>query len=61
VTLPAFTHIDGALFARSFRGVKPPVNVENVFNTRYYSTANGNNNISFGAPHTARVSLTSRF
>jgi catecholate siderophore receptor len=61
VTLLAFTHIDGALFAPSFRGVKPQVNVENVFDTRYYSTANGNNNISFGAPRTLRLSLTSRF
>jgi catecholate siderophore receptor len=61
VTLPAFTHVDGAVFLPSFAGVKPQVNVENVFNTRYYSTANGNNNISFGAPRTIRVSLLSRF
>jgi catecholate siderophore receptor len=61
VTLPAFTHVDGAVFMRAFQGIRPQVNVENVFNTRYYSTANGNNNISFGAPRTLRVSLLSRF
>lgn len=61
VTLPAFTHVDGALFLKGFRGIAPQVNVENLFNTRYYSTANGNNNISFGAPRTIRVSLVSRF
>ena len=61
VTLPAFTHVDGAVFFKSFAGVKPQLNVENLFNTRYYSTANGNNNIAFGAPRTLRVSLLSRF
>jgi catecholate siderophore receptor len=61
VRLPAFTHIDAAVFAPSIRGVRPQVNVENVLNTRYYSAANGNNNISFGAPRTLRLSLTSRF
>ena len=61
VTLPKFTHVDGALFVRSFAGVRPQLNVENLFNTRYYSTANGNNNISFGAPRTLRVSLLTRF
>ena len=61
VTLPAFTHVDGAVFMPSIRGVAPQLNVENVFNTRYFSTANSNNNISFGAPRTVRVSLVSRF
>jgi catecholate siderophore receptor len=57
VTLPAFTHVDGALFLPSFGGATPQVNVENLFNTRYFSSANGNNNISFGAPRTVRVAL----
>ena len=61
VTLPAFTHVDGALFIRPVGRLMPQVNVENVFNTRYYSTAHSNNNISFGAPRTVRVSLVSRF
>jgi catecholate siderophore receptor len=61
VLLPAFTHIDGAVFIPSIRTVRPQLNVENLFNTRYYSTANGNNNISFGAPRTLRLSVTSRF
>jgi catecholate siderophore receptor len=61
VTLPEFTHVDGAVFLPSLAGVRPQINVENVFNTRYYSTANSNNNISFGAPRTLRVSVLSRF
>jgi catecholate siderophore receptor len=61
VTLPAFTHVDVALFLRPLWAVRPQLNVENVFNTTYYGTANGNNNISFGAPRTFRVSLNSRF
>jgi catecholate siderophore receptor len=61
VTLPAFTHIDGALFLRPILGTRPQVNVENIFNSRYFSTANGNNNISPGAPRTIRVGLDTRF
>jgi catecholate siderophore receptor len=61
VTLPAFTHIDGALFLRPILGVRPQVNVENIFNSRYFSTANGNNNISPGAPRTIRIGLDTRF
>jgi catecholate siderophore receptor len=61
VTLPAFTHIDGALFLRPILGARPQVNVENIFNSRYFSTANGNNNISPGAPRTIRIGLDTRF
>ena len=37
------------------------VNVENLFDTRYYATANGNNNITPGAPRTLRAALDIRY
>jgi catecholate siderophore receptor len=37
------------------------LNVENLFNKRYWATADGNNNISPGQPLTVRVSARARF
>ena len=59
----------GAVFGRVDPKYLPPeikrlrwqVNVENIFNTRYYSMADGNNNISPGSPRAVRVSLIRRF
>jgi catecholate siderophore receptor len=36
------------------------VNVENLFDEKYYPTSHGNNNILPGAPRTVRLSLTTR-
>ena len=58
VVLPAFTRVDGALYARLTRDVQAQLNVENLLNTRYYATTQGNNNIMPGAPRTLRVSVT---
>ena len=58
VVLPAFTRVDGAVYARLARDIQAQLNVENVLNTRYYATTQGNNNIMPGAPRTLRVSLT---
>jgi len=33
------------------------LNAENLFDTGYYSTANGDNNISPGAPRSVQLSL----
>jgi catecholate siderophore receptor len=60
VTLPAFTRADGALFLRLTSLVGAQVNVENLFDERYYATSHGNNNIMPGASRTIRVSLTTR-
>ena len=61
VTLPAFTRIDGALFAGIGYGLRAQVNVENIFNVKYFPTAHSNNNISPGSPREARFSLTASF
>jgi catecholate siderophore receptor len=60
VTLPGFTRADGAVFLRLGESLGAQVNVENVFDTRYYATSQGNNNIMPGATRTLRISLTAR-
>jgi catecholate siderophore receptor len=61
VTLPAFTRFDGALFAGLGYGLRAQLNVENLFDVKYYPTSNGNNNISPGSPRAARFSVTASF
>jgi catecholate siderophore receptor len=58
VTLPGFTRADGALYINVARLLRAQVNVENLFNRRYFATSQGNNNIAPGAPRTLRVSLS---
>jgi catecholate siderophore receptor len=60
VELPGFARIDAALFYRA-GAYRMGLNIENLRNARYYSTANGDNNISPGAPRTIRVSFTTKF
>lgn len=62
VTLPAFTRADGALYY-AFAGGKTrlALNVQNLFDEKYFPTADANNNISPGAPRNARLTLTTAF
>jgi catecholate siderophore receptor len=60
VTLPGFTRADAALFVRLGSLALAQVNVENVFDTTYYPTSHGNNNIMPGASRTIRFSLSTR-
>ena len=61
VVLPAFTRVDGALFVRLSRALSAQVNVENLFDQRYFAWAHNNNNITPGSPRAIRVALTTRF
>ena len=61
VTLPAFTRVDGALFWDATRSVRAQLNVENAFDTRYFASANGNNNILPGSPRAIRFAVTTTF
>jgi catecholate siderophore receptor len=62
VLLPAFTRADGALYYAFADGkTKLALNVENLFDKKYYPTADGNNNITPGAPRNARLTLTTAF
>ena len=58
VKLPAFARVDGALYY-AFAGGKTrlALNVENLFNKKYFPTVDGDNNISPGAPRTTRLTL----
>ena len=59
--LPAFTRVDAAVFYRVSDTVQLQLNIENLFDTAYFSDAHNNFNISTGAPLNARLTLTSRF
>ncbi|HEX7981374.1 MAG TPA: TonB-dependent siderophore receptor, partial [Gemmatimonadaceae bacterium] len=61
VTLPAFTRWDGALFVALPHRTRAQLNVENLLDTRYYATSQGNNNIMPGASRTLRLSLSADF
>jgi catecholate siderophore receptor len=61
VTLPAFTRFDAAVFTKIGWGLEAQMNIENLFDVKYYPTSNGNNNIAPGAPRSARVSVRAAF
>lgn len=61
VRLPSFTRVDAALYFRINKMWRAQLNVENVFNTRYIATADGNNNLTPGSPRVARVTATANF
>jgi catecholate siderophore receptor len=62
VKLPAFTRADGAVYyTLGSSKLRLACNVENMFNHSYFPTADGDNNISPGAPRTVRASLNVSF
>ncbi len=60
VTLSGFTRVDALAYYRVGR-YRLSMNVENLFNRRYYPTANGDNNISPGAPRNVQFSVRATF
>lgn len=61
VTLPGYTRVDAAAFYRLNRQLGLQLNVENLFDKKYYLHANSNSNITPGSPRAARVSLNAQF
>ena len=57
VVLPAYTRVDAAGFFTLTPQVTVQVNVENVLGADFYTTAHNDNNITPGAPRTARATL----
>jgi catecholate siderophore receptor len=57
VRLPAFTRLDGSVFLNLPRGLSTQVHLENVLDTRYTATSQGNNNIMPGTGRTVRLVL----
>jgi catecholate siderophore receptor len=61
VVLPRYTRADAAVFFSLTERTRLQVNVENVFDKKYYINADGNNNISPGSSRALRAGLTARF
>lgn len=61
VVLPGYTRADAAVFFSITERWRLQANVQNLFGTTYYLNADGNNNISPGAPRGARLALIARF
>ena len=61
VTLPGYTRADAAVFVSPTKRTRVQVNVENLFDRKYFLNADNNTNISPGSPRTLRVALTTLF
>jgi len=61
VRLPSFARYDGAVFYQIDRNMRLALNVENLFDRKYYATAGGDNNIVFGNPRSAQLTLSTKF
>ena len=61
VVLPGYTRADAAVFFSITERWRLQANFQNLFDNTYYLNADGNNNISPGAPRAARVALIARF
>jgi catecholate siderophore receptor len=61
VTLPGFTRFDAAAYYTMNRYLRLQVNLENLFDKRYFATAHSNNNITPGSPRAVRVSVVTGF
>jgi catecholate siderophore receptor len=61
VRLPDWVRFDAAVYARINETWKAQINVENVFDTLYWASADGNNNLSPGQGRTIKVSATANF
>ena len=59
--LPAFTRVDAAFYYDLNDALQLQLNIENLFNTDYYSDAHNNNNISTGAPIHGRFTIRAQF
>jgi catecholate siderophore receptor len=61
VSLPAFTRIDGALYYTVNKNLRLQLNVENMFDRKYYASANSDNNITPGSPRAVRIGLNAKY
>ncbi|MGP1629333.1 MAG: TonB-dependent receptor [Giesbergeria sp.] len=62
VTLPSFTRVDGAIYYAFADGkTRLALNVENLFDSHYYPTSGGDNNITVGSPRAAQLTLRTSF
>ena len=61
VTLPGYARVDAAAFYDFGRGIEAQLNIENLFDAEYFSTAHNDNNIAPGTPFTVKGGLRFNF
>ena len=61
VRVPGYTRLDGAVFFNLNDHWSAQVNIENLFDTEYFINSHNNNNISYGAPTSAFVTMKGRW
>ena len=61
VVLPGYTRADAAVFYSLTEKLNLQVNLENIFNSKFYVNADSNDNISPGKPRAARVGFSWTF
>jgi catecholate siderophore receptor len=61
VKLPAFVRFDAGIFAQIDKTWRMQLNVENIFDTGYWASADGNNNISPGQGRTFRLTAIANY
>jgi catecholate siderophore receptor len=61
VRLPGFVRFDAAVYARINETWKAQLNIENVFDTLYWASADGNNNLSPGQGRMVRLTAIANF
>jgi catecholate siderophore receptor len=61
VVLPTWTRVDTAVYYRLTPMLRAQINIENLFDAKYYLYAHSNTNITPGSPRAVRFALTTRF
>lgn len=61
VKLKGFTRFDAAVYYTINPSYRIQLNVENLLDREYFSTADGNNNLQPGSPQAFKVSVTAKF
>ncbi len=61
VALPGYVRADAAVYYSVTEKVRLQINVQNLFDRKYYVNADGNNNISPGSPRAVRAGLIATF
>jgi catecholate siderophore receptor len=61
VVVPEYTRVDGALYYDLNEHWSAQLNIENLFDTEYWISSHNNNNISYGAPASAFVTVKARW
>ncbi|MBS0241395.1 MAG: TonB-dependent siderophore receptor [Proteobacteria bacterium] len=61
VELPSFTTVDAALYWQITPQLSAQLNVTNIFNEKYIVSADGNDNLTPGAPTSAILTLKTKF